>query len=100
MNKLAKLGLALPLLAGGAVVGGNIRFKKMVEDEVRALFAASDQTETAVFPFLVIDHVYRGFAAHHPARLDFSPHPAKFRRGWQSRAGNSVGIFRKFRNQS
>lgn len=43
MNKLAKLGLAVPLLTAG-----NLRFKKMVEDEVAVFFAATDQTETAV----------------------------------------------------
>ena len=57
MNKLAKLGLAVPLLAGGAVVGGNWRFKKMVEDEVRSLFAAADQSETAVVTEEMIAHL-------------------------------------------
>jgi len=62
MNKLAKLGVAVPLLTAGAAVGtaiaGNLRFKNMVEDEVADLFAAAYQTETAV--------VTQGMLAHLP----------------------------------
>jgi hypothetical protein len=61
MNKLAKLGIAVPLLTAGAAVGtavaANLRFKKMVADEVAALFAAADQTETAVVTPEMLAHL-------------------------------------------